>query len=169
MTTSGRHLARPGFTLVELLITMVIMVIVISAIGVVLFDSQRGWNYMYNRLYSDVVADSYAARKKFDAVMRKASAGGFLLGDSGSSIEVYYYASGGSVVVDRYARFYEADGALNLEYGRLSPRETFGVETVCANVSNCTFTQAGRSAQMLLTLDDGTQTKTVVSSAVTHN
>ena len=70
MTTAGRHLARPGFTLVELMITMVIMVIVISAIGVVLFDSQRGWNFMYNRLYSDVVADSYVARKKFDAVMR---------------------------------------------------------------------------------------------------
>ena len=68
--------------MIELLITMVLMVIVISAIGVVLFDSQRGWNYMYNRLYTGVVADSYAARRKFDTVMRKASAGGFLLGDS---------------------------------------------------------------------------------------
>ena len=71
--------------------------------------------------------------------------------------------------MDRYARFYEANGMLSFEYGQLSPRQTLGLETVCANVSDCTFTQAGRSAQMLLTLDDGTQTKTVVSSAVTHN
>lgn len=169
MTIEKKRTAPRGFTLVELMITTLIMVIIVSAVGMVLFDSQRGWNFMYNRLYSDVVADSYAARKKFDVVMRKASQDGFLLDDAGSWIEVYYYASDSSPVVDRYARFYEADGDLNLEYGQLSPRSTFGVETVCANVSDCVFKQAGRSAQMILTLDDGTQTNTVVSSAVTHN
>jgi len=165
----NRCMAPRGFTLTELMITTVLMVIVVSAVGVVLFDSQRGWNFMYNRVYSDLVADSYAARKKFDAVMRKASAGGFLLGDDGSWIEAYYYAGADSAVIDRYARFSEADGSVSVEYGQLAPRATLSVETVCGNVSDCVFKQVGRSAQMILTLSDGTQTKTVVSSAVTHN
>lgn len=164
-----RLTALRGFTLIELIIAIVIIVIVIFAIGVVIVDSQRGWNIMYNRIYSDAVTDSYAARRKFDTVMRKASRESFLLDDTGSWLEVYYYADEDSAVVDRYARFYVANGDLNVEYGQLNPKVTQTVETVCGNVSGCTFKQAGRSAQMILTLDDGEQNSTVVSSAVMHN
>lgn len=145
------------------------MVIVGLAIGVVIVDGQTGWNHMYDRINSDVVTDSYVARRKFDSVMRSASRGKFVLDGAGGWIEVYYYADYHSTVLDRYARFYVADGDLNLEYGQLEPRATLGVETICRNVSGCLFKQAGRSAQMILTLDNGTQTNTVVSSAVTHN
>jgi hypothetical protein len=62
-----------------------------------------------------------------------------------------------------------ADGDLNFEYGQLQPRATLGVETVCENVTLCTFKQAGQSIQMILTLDNGTQTNTIVTSAVTNN
>jgi prepilin-type N-terminal cleavage/methylation domain-containing protein len=158
-----------GFTLVELMITMVIMLIVGLAIGVVIVDGQTGWNTMYDRLNSDVVTDGYVARKKFDNVMRSASRQQSLLAADGSWIEVYYYASPASTVVDRYARFYTADGDLNFEYGQLDPRSTLGVETVCENVTACTFEQAGTSIQMILTLDNETQTNTIISSAVTHN
>ena len=162
--------ARKGFTLVELMITTVIMLVVGLAIGVVIVDGQTGWNTMYDRLNSDVVTEGYVARKKFDAVMRRASRGQSLVAPDGSWIEVYYYASHLSKVVDRYARFYVADGDLNLEYGQYpSPRATLGVETVCGNVINCTFKQVGTSAQMTLTLDNGVQTNTIVTSAVTHN
>jgi len=166
----NKRLTTPrGFTLTELIIATVIGVIVISAVGVALVDSQRGWNIMYNRIYSDVVTDGYVARKKFDAVMRRASGERLLLDDAGSWLEVYYYADDDSVLVDRYARFYEADGNLNVEYGQLDPKATLRIETVCGNVSGCTFEQVGRSTQMILTLDDGTQTNTIVSSAVMHN
>ncbi|MFH1716583.1 MAG: prepilin-type N-terminal cleavage/methylation domain-containing protein [Planctomycetota bacterium] len=158
-----------GFTLVELMITAVIMIIVGLAIGVVIVDGQTGWNTMYDRINSDVASDGYVARKKFDAVMRKASRERALLDGDGKWIEVYYYADDASTVVDRYARFYVSDGDLNLEFGQLEPRVTLGVETVCGNVSGCTFKQIGQSAQMILTLDNGTQANTVVSSAVTHN
>ena len=158
-----------GFTLVELMITTVIMLIVGLAIGVVIVDGQTGWNTMYDRLNSDVVTDGYVARRKFDAVVRSASRGQSLVASDGSWIEVYYYASPSSTVVDRYARFYTADGDLNFEYGQLEPRSTLGVETVCGNVASCTFKQIGMSAQMTLKLDNGTQTNTVVSSAITHN
>ena len=160
---------RKGFTLVELMITAVIMIIVGLAIGVVIVDGQTGWNTMYDRVHSDVVSDGYVARNKFDAVIRRASKRRFVLAGDGSWIEVYYYADASSVAVDRYAYFFGTDGELKLEYGQLAPREVIGVETLCENVSECTFKQAGTSAQMILTLNDGTRTNTIVTSAVAHN
>jgi len=167
--TNKRLTASGGLTLIELVTATAIMVIVVLAIGTALVDGQRGWSVQYERIYSDVVTDGYVARRKFDAVMRTASKDKFLFNDAGSWVEVYYYASDDSAVVDRYARFYVANGNLNVEYGRLNPKETLSVETVCGNVSVCTFEQVGRSIQMILKLDNGTQTNTVVSSAVTHN
>ena len=164
-----RPRAQKGFTLVELMITMVIMTVVGLAIGVVIVDGQNGWNTMYNRLNSDVVTDGYVARKKFDTVMRSASREQSLVASDGSWIEVYSYASPSSTVVDRYSRFYVSDGDLNLEYGQVDPRVTLSVDTVCGNVSACAFKQVGTSTQMTLTLDNGTHTNTIVSSAVTHN
>ena len=158
-----------GFTITELMVATVISVIVISGISVLLVDGQRGWNAMYNLVYSDVVTDGYVARKSFDSVMRKASREKYLLEDGGSWIEIYYYADDDSSVLDRYARFFKNNSELNIEYGRLEPRETLDIQTICSNVSRCTFKAAGQSAQMTLTLDDGSQTITVVSSAVMHN
>ncbi len=165
---TGSRAAR-GFTMVELMITAVIMVIVGLAIGVVIVDGQTGWNTMYDRINSDVSMDGYAARKKFDVVMRNASRGQSVLAQDGSWIEVYSYASSASGSVDRYWRFYVADGDLNLENGELEPRVTLTVDTVCSNVSACTFLQTGQAVQMTLVLDNGTQTNAIVSSAVTHN
>jgi hypothetical protein len=160
---------REGFTLVELMITTVIMIIVGVVIGAVMVDGQTGWNTMYERIHSDVVTEGYVARKKFDNVMRNASRGRFELASDGSWIEVYYYADGFSTVVDRYAYFYVTNGELKLEYGQLSPKEVIDVETICRNVCECIFKQAGTSLQMMLTLDDGIQTKSIVTSAVAHN
>ena len=170
---SLRSTSSRGFTLIELLMATAIMVIVVLAIGIALVDGQRGWNIQYERIYSDVVTDGYVARRKFDAVMRTASRDKFLLDDAGSWVEVYYYANDDSTVVDRYARFYVADGNLSVEYGQYNltstDKITDTIETVCGNVSSCTFEQLGRSIQMILKLDNGTQTNTVISSAVTHN
>ena len=166
----NKRLTTPrGFTIIELIIVIAIMVIVILTIGMTLVDGQRSWSILYDRIYSDVVTDGYVARKKFDAVIRRASGERLLLDDAGSWIEVYYYADDTSTVVDRYARFYVADDALNVEYGQLSPKTTLSVETVCGNVSSCVFKQAGKSVQMILKLDDGEQDNTIVCSAVLHN
>ena len=164
-----RLTASKGFTLIELIIAMAIMLMVVLAIGMALVDGQRNWSTQYDRIYSDVVTDGYVARRKFDTVMRTASKEKVLLDDAGSWVEVYYYANDDSAVVDRYARFYTDNGNLNVEYGQLNPKETLSVETVCGNVSGWMFEQIGRSIQMILTLDNGTRTNTVISSAVTHN
>ena len=163
---------RQGFTVVELMVATVIAAIVIGTVSFIAADSQRGWNMMYNRIYSDVVTDGYVARKAFDAVIRKASGEKFLVDTNGDWIEVYYYEDANSTYVDRYARFYESDGDLNVEYGQMDSDEvkaTLSVENICQNVSNCVFKAAGRSAQMILTLDNGSQTATVMSCSVLHN
>lgn len=158
-----------GFTLIELIIAVAASLVVILGVAVSLAESQKSWHTLYNRAFSDVVADSHVARNLFNAVVRKASKEGPLVDGSGSWIEVYYYSTEDSVAVDRYARLWEADGELNIMHGTLDPRETLTVETVCRNVSGCLFTVAGRSAQMILTLDNGTQTITTVSCAFMHN
>lgn len=160
---------RRGFTLVELMITMAIMSIVGLAIGVVVVDGQTTWNTMYSRANSDVIAQGYAARKKLDAVMRGASQQRFVIAKNGSWIEAYTFESDASTEVDRYWRFYVLDGDLLAEYGQVSPRATLTVDTVCENVSACTFVQNGKAIQMTLTLDDGNQTNTIVSSVYAHN
>jgi len=164
---------RRGFSLVELMVSIVTTIIVILAVGVVLVDTQRGWNTMYRHMYSDVVTDSYAAGKEFDVAMRRATGDSIILDDAGYWVEVRYYSDGGSSTVDRYVRFYKSGSSLNVEYGRLydggNAKEAFSAHTLCRNVSGCVFKQIGKSVQMILTLDDGTQTNTVVSSAVLNN
>ena len=164
-----RPTASRGFTMVELMITIVIMLIVGSAIGAVIVDSQRGWNLIYDHINSDVVTDGYVARKKFDSTVRKASGESISLGDDGSWVEVYYCASDSSTAPDRYARFYKTDSDLKVMYGKLAPKVTLDTDTICGNVSGCKFKQAGRSVQMVLKLNDGTQENTIVTSAMTHN
>ena len=161
--------SRKGFTIIELIVAGAASLIVIIAIGSVLAGSQKDWHRMYSRVCSDVVTDSYIARKAFDAVIRKASKEKLLLDEDGSWLEVYYYADDDSAVVDRYARFYETAGELKIEYGKLEPKATLSVQTICGNVSSCVFKATGTSAQMILTLNDGIQTITVTSSAVMQN
>jgi len=75
-----------------------------------------------------------------------------------------------TVFVNRYARFFsDENGQLNVEYGSLNPTVTQAIQTICENVTGCIFKATGRSAQMILTLDNGTQSATVVSSSFMHN
>jgi prepilin-type N-terminal cleavage/methylation domain-containing protein len=167
--TGKRITAQHGFTLIELIIAMAASLVVMLGVALVLANSQESWNQLYSRSFSDIVGSSNVAGRKFKAIIRKASQDGFVLDDNGNGIEVYYYSDENSAVVDRYARFYVLEGDLNLELGRLDPRETLEVQTVCGNVSECFFTAAGRSAQMILTLDDGSRTITTAACAFMHN
>ena len=159
-----------GFTSIELMIATMIGSIVMLGVGMAIADSHRGFNAMYDRMYSDVVTDGYIARKLFDSVIRRATRTRFLLDANGNWIEVYHCQDPNSTIVDSYARFYTANGELNIEYGSLNPTQTLSTNTICVNVAGCVFFRgAGRSAQMVLTLDNGSQTMTVVSSAVMQN
>jgi prepilin-type N-terminal cleavage/methylation domain-containing protein len=164
-----RIAAQHGFTLIELIIAMAASMIVMLGLALVLANSQESWNSLYTRSFSDVAGDSNVAGRKFKAIIRKACRYGFILDDMGKGIKVYYYNNGDSTDVDRYAHFYEQDGDLNLELGKLNPRETLEIRTISRNVSECFFTAAGRAAQMVLTLDNGSRKITTVSCAFLHN
>lgn len=167
---SGKRIAaQHGFTLIELMIAITASMIVMLGLALVLANSQKSWNQLYIRAFSDVVGDSNVAGIKFKNVIRKASQNGYVVDNQGKGIEVYYYDSEDSAEVDRYAHFYESDGDLNLELGKLNPRETLEVQTICNNVTECLFTAAGRSAQMALTLDNGSRKISTVSCAFLHN
>lgn len=158
-----------GFTIVELMVATIIALIVVLGIGIILLDSQRSFNAMYNRVYSGVVTDGYVARKTFDSAIRKAGGMDPDSVDTGNWVEVYYYADANSTALDCYARFYCAAGQLNIEYGSREPGQTPTTSIVCRNVQGCVFKKAGRSAQMILTLNNGSERITVTSSAVMQN
>ena len=160
---------QQGFTVTELLITILIAAIMLLGIGAVLSDSQKAWTRMHNVVFSETATDLYVARQAFDTVIRKASRERMSLDVDGHWMEIYCYEDQDSMEIDHYIRLYEDNGSLKVEHGKLDPRSMVSVSTICNNVSSCVFKRKGRSAQMILTLDDGVQTLTVVSSAILHN
>ena len=160
---------KNGLTSVELIVAFAAGIIIFAGVTVLLVDSQRGWNGMYSQLNSDVVTDSFIVRKTFDSIVRKAVSSYSSIDDEGSWLEVCYYSDESSAEPDLYARFYESDGDLNIEYGTLGPKQTTGVHTICSNVVGCVFKKVGKSAQMILTTEEDPQQITTITSAVMHN
>jgi hypothetical protein len=160
---------RRGFSLSELMVTVLVTMILILGAAFIVTDSQRMWGRIYSRANSNVVQEGFIARKTFERLVRKASGEGFLVDPAGFWLEVYYYASDSSTTLDRYARLYESAGELVVEEGILEPRETLNVRTVSRCVQRCVFKGDGRSAQMLLTLSNGEQTIGVPVSAFMHS
>jgi len=163
---------QSGFTIVELIIAIAMTMIVILGIAVVLVGSQRAYQVTYDKVYADVVTDAFVARRLFESVIRKSSNSSVTLGDDGEYAETQYYNNDSSSYLDRYARFYTLDTDLKVEYGSINEQGqelTIDVDTVCGNVSLCVFNNNGSSIRMLLELDDGDKTNTVVTSAFTHN
>lgn len=163
-----------GLTMLELVVTGTVAAIVLLGIGVALVDSHRGWQRMYDRMYSDVVTDGHVARRMFDSIVRKASVKNVLLDETGLWVEVHYYRDLGSAELDRYAYFYMSGDELKVEHGiwnpgAMNPKVPLIAQTVCSNVTSCVFMREGASVQMVLKLDNGSEAATVMSSAVTHN
>jgi prepilin-type N-terminal cleavage/methylation domain-containing protein len=169
MSKKTKKKNRKGFTLIELMIGTVLGCTVLVGVGAVLVDSQRGWNAMYERAYCDITTDAHVARRMFDSVVRNASDDTLTLDENGGWVEVYSYSDPNLAAVDLYSKFQENNGELTVEYGELENNTILGTETICRNVSNCVFKVSGRSVQMILTLDDGDKSITVVASAVMHN
>ena len=166
---------RRGFTLTELAVVVLIAPFVMLSMGIVLVDSQRGWNQMFNRVNNNgVVNDGYVARKAFDAVVRKSSIIRENLGDG--EIELYYYNDpANSTRLDRYARFYVDDTELLLDYGQLdlngNPSEITQTITLANNVEAVNFyvNSAYLHVQMVLRLNNGSESLIVMTSAMRHH
>ena len=166
---------KGGFSLVELIFTILISVIVVLAVGLILVDSQKGWSRMYDRIFSDVITDSYAARRTFSSVVRKASLKASILNSDNDLLVLFFYNDLVSVDPDRYAKFYESGGKLYVDYGDLeagtwnliSPATS--TVTLADNVDDARFEVSGVSCRMFLKLDNNKEEMTVVYSSVRHN
>jgi len=161
-----------GFTLIELVVVMAIAPIVIMSMGLLLVDSQRGWNKMFNRLTYGVVNDAYVANKAFEAAVRKSSINRESLGDG--EIELYYYNDPmSSTWHDRYARFYTAGTDLLVDYGQLDSNRIPGgrVQTItlARNVKAANFYVVGVCVQMVLSFGNDSESLIVATTAMRHN
>ncbi|MCF7955318.1 MAG: prepilin-type N-terminal cleavage/methylation domain-containing protein [Phycisphaerae bacterium] len=157
-----------AFTLIELMVTLLISGIIVSAVGVMVADSSGWFSDSYGKIYSQPAIESLLARKTFEAVIRQSSDIGLEISPDGSSAEINYYSSPANQL-DSYAQFYVSGTDLILEKGSLSPKTATSTETVCGNVSQCTFKAAGSAVQMILILDDGKNKQGSVTSAILHN
>ena len=160
---------RRGFSLTELGVVLVMASIVMLSMGLVLADSQRGWSQMHSDLSNGLANDGCVARKGFDATVRKSSASRERF--DVDEVEVHYHDDPvSSTYLDRYARFYKAGAELRVEHGQLDSNgnQTDIIHTVklCDNVEAVHFSKNGASIQMVLRLNDGSDSLTVMTSAM---
>ncbi len=164
-----------GFTLMEVIVAILLLSIFVLAASGVLLDSQRGWNSMYDRTFSEVMTASHTAKRVFEATVRKSSVSELSIDTSGKWVEVHYYDDDTSTFLDCYARFYYSGTKLYVERGWLNPsnpsnpRGILSTSIVCENVSNCIFKRSGKYVYMMITLNDGSHSIVVGSSAILHN
>lgn len=166
-TETGNRKNR-AFTLIELMVTLLISAIIVSAVGVMVADSSGWFSDSYDKINSQPAIESLLARKTFEGIVRQSSDMGLQVSPDGSSAEINYFSSP-TAPLDSYARFYITGTDLILEKGSLSPPATTSTETVCQNVSQCTFKTAGSAVQMILILDDGKNKQGSATSAIPHN
>lgn len=157
-----------GFTLIELMVTLMISAIILSAIGVMVADSSSWFSDSYSKINSQPAVESLLARKTFERIIRQASSMGCWVSPNETAVEINYYSSPAGPI-DSYAQFYTSGTDLMLEKGSLSPRTPTSMKTICKNISACTFKSTGSAVQMILVLDDGKNKYGSLTSAIMHN
>ena len=169
-----------GVTLTELMVTLILAAIMMLALGTVLVDNQKGWLAMYSRTFSDVVVHAYVTQNRFFTLVRKSSIAVYeyeLSVDETHivAVEVYYYSDTSTTDLDRYARFYIADGTLSIDEGVIDTtvlpwvKETPATTVLAENVASGYFDINGSSIQMVLNLDNDREDMKVITSAIRHN
>jgi hypothetical protein len=157
----------PGFTLAETAVSLAIGTVLILIVAVFLANAQTAFNSAYGGAFGSVVGEGLTARTVFRKMIRQASSasGTASVAPNGSWIEVRYYSGSGVSSPDRAARFELSGQELLLRTSDLATGETLSLETVCRNVALVAFHLVGDSAQMFLTLNDGTSSQTVNTCA----
>lgn len=161
-----------GLTLIELMISMVAALIIFSGLGIIMADGQRGFATMYEKAHADVVEEGFVLKNRFDSIIRKASPKNAEIGSNNEYIKVSYYSGPLSENYDRYAKFYfddSGDGVIKLVEGDIPESGDVSTHLVCSNVTSCHFEINGRTASMVVTLEDNEQKNIISSSAFMHN
>lgn len=163
---------RDGFTLMELIVTILLSAVMVAAVGLVMVDSHRGWLDSYAKVHGGAADDAAMSGTAFDRIVRKASRSRYEQ-TAPDDVTVYYYVDWQtSTSLDGYGRFYRSSNApqeLYLETGRVDPRRIESTVCLARNVTDVEFRPFSGGLEMLLQLDDGREVTTLVSSAILHN
>ena len=160
----------------ELVTVMAMVGIITLGVGVLLANSQKSWGTLFERVYGDSAIDSFAAHKAFDTVCRKASLRKYVLSESGDSLELYYWDNSSTASTpENYARFYQSDDEVFVEYGQ-NQSGTWQPDTeadpttiqIARDVASLKFAFEGTSVQMYLNYTE-TNMMPMVCSSVRHN
>jgi hypothetical protein len=182
---TNRKNRNHGFTLIELMVTAIIVVIAIIGISGVIAGSHRDYSEMFKRVHGDIANDAYTARLRFDKVCRKAKAGSAVIDSSVPSLQVLYYSSpnvNGSALLelsppDSFAKFYKSGSNLLLETGLIGTTDDTP-EVVARNVTELEFSYSNpedsKSVQMVMTLDKDASNAndysiTITCGSIMHN
>ena len=150
-----------GFTLIELMVTVIIVAIAILGISGVIAGSHRDYSIMYRRVHGDITNDAYSSRLKFDKICRKAKAGSAVIDTSIPSLTVLYYSSpnvndSAYLEPDSFAEFYLSGTDFLLKRGTIGSTN-ITPEILAKNVVELEFSFSNpgdsRSIQMVMTLD----------------
>lgn len=183
---NNKNTTRAGFTLIELMVTVLLASIVFLGVAVVLADSVRGYKQMLTRIHGNIVNDAYFARVKFDSICRRSSRfAADIIYDAANPAVITLFLYSDNITPtpgpDRFANFYLSglnNGDLTLDQGPATYDDATKLWTtgavdssmvVAKNVTGLNFSVIGKSVQMTLTVDDGKHGLTVTSSAVKHN
>ncbi|MHC4638435.1 MAG: type II secretion system protein [Planctomycetota bacterium] len=183
MNMNKPNKTKRGFTLIELMITIVIAAIVILSITSVIADAQRGLKQMYKRVFSGVVQDAYVTRRTFDRIVRKSSIRNYVIDNdpeatSGdTSLTVYYYNNPQVPgALDGYATFQIVGTDLaiyrgDLDPGTFDPQGTPAKEVLAKDVKTVEFSVlgSGSAIRMVLSLESSPDKMMFTTSAVRHN
>lgn len=165
-------LKKTGFTLVELMVTIAISAMLVLTVGVVMLDTQRGWLDTYAKVHGGAADDAAMAKVAFDRIVRKSSRSMYLLPTT-DDLTVYYYSDWqNSPSVDCSARLYRSSvnpSEMYIEHTRLDNGDSISAVRLASNVSDLEFLPVSGGLTMKLTLDDGREQTTVVSTAILHN
>jgi hypothetical protein len=118
-----RHKAAKGLTLIELMVTVLAAIVLIVAVVAILAEGHLGYRKLFRRVNSEVVRNSYEARRTFDRVVRKSSIRRCDLLNGNNEAYVYYFSNPQNLLTedpDRYARFYLNGSQLWLEQGNVT-------------------------------------------------
>ena len=172
-----------GFTLIEMMVTILIAGIVILGLANVMADTYRSYRKMYERVHGNIANDAYVTRIRFDRICRKARAGSAFVDTSVPSLRVLYYATPNmtgyaGLPPDRYAEFYLNGTNLVLDTGTIAAGTRATTEIVARNVHADTLQFSApvddKSVQMVMTLGkigdaDSKYSTTVICGAIMHN
>lgn len=176
MVIPNRATKKSGFTLIEMMVTILLASIVFLGVAVVLADGIRGYKRTFTRIHGDIVNDAYVARLKFDKICRKASAGSAVVNADTTAVQVLYYSTpnisgDADLDPDSYATFYLNGTDLMLDTGTIAAGTPTTTEIVAGNVTELQFSAPfdGKSVQMVITLVDSDHAITVTCGSIMHN